>query len=166
MLEFWSNLVGAIALTEIKEVEDRFRPYIDRLVVHLYTLCKFDQTEVSSHRVLCSVCLLLCNMAPWFHHATFKRTNALHRVSSPPGLRQRLFCYHRLRSLSSWLHVSRHAKFSVSLLLSVMFLSIMLPCDRITDQLYRLYLYSVKQLTFFHNVADFYWNDLLIIDSL
>jgi len=48
MLEFWSNLVGAVAGSEIKEVEDRFRPYIDRLVVCLCMLCKFDANEVRS----------------------------------------------------------------------------------------------------------------------
>jgi len=61
MLEFWSNLVGTIASSPIKEVEDRFRPYVDRLVVCLCMLCKFDVSEVSlvvtchSYRLCCVV---------------------------------------------------------------------------------------------------------------
>jgi len=46
MLEFWCNLVGALSASSIKEVEDRFRPYIDRLVICLCHLCKFDASEV------------------------------------------------------------------------------------------------------------------------
>jgi len=49
MLEFWCDLVGAVSASSIKEVEDRFRPYIDRLVVCLCHLCKFDAGEVRSH---------------------------------------------------------------------------------------------------------------------
>jgi len=56
MLEFWCNFVEAIASSSIKEVEDRFRPYIDRLVVCLCMLCKFDASEVSlSYRLICLI---------------------------------------------------------------------------------------------------------------
>ena len=48
MLEFWSDLVAAVSLSSIKEVEDRFRPYINRLVVCLCHLCKFDASSVRS----------------------------------------------------------------------------------------------------------------------
>jgi len=48
MLEFWANFVGEVSSSSIKEVEDRFRPYIDRLVVCLCHLCKFDANEVRS----------------------------------------------------------------------------------------------------------------------
>jgi len=47
MLDFWCNFVGEIEASPIREVEDRFRPYIDRLVICLCMLCKFDANEVS-----------------------------------------------------------------------------------------------------------------------
>lgn len=56
MLQFWINFVEAIVSSSIKEVEDRFRPYIDRLVVCLCMLCKFDASEVSSSHVF--ICLI------------------------------------------------------------------------------------------------------------
>jgi len=49
LLEFWSNFVGAIESTENKEVEYRFQPYIERLVVCLCMLCKLDANEVRTH---------------------------------------------------------------------------------------------------------------------
>ena len=48
LLEFWCNFVGAISASSIKEVEDRFRPYVDQLVVCLCHLCKFSADKVRS----------------------------------------------------------------------------------------------------------------------
>jgi len=63
MLEFWCNLVGALSASSIKEVEDRFRPYIDRLVICLCHLCKFDASEVRSPVMklyfMCLICIMM-----------------------------------------------------------------------------------------------------------
>jgi len=58
MLEFWTNLIGAVTSSPVKEVEDRLRPYVDRLVVCLCMLCKFDQREVSAPASVRPICVI------------------------------------------------------------------------------------------------------------
>jgi len=66
LLEFWSNFIGAVASTSIQEVQDRFRPYIDRLVVCLCMLCQVDATEVSEFiRLLPHLCSMKIIILPY-----------------------------------------------------------------------------------------------------
>ena len=66
MLEFWGNFVGAVVTSGIREVKERFRPYLDRLVSCLCMLCKFDASTVSSLVTCLKSCLICAVTVPWF----------------------------------------------------------------------------------------------------
>ena len=67
VLEFWNNFVGAVSRTYIREVEERMRPFIDRLIWCLCMLCKCSNATGVSLLVFF---FLICAM--WF--AVSRRT--------------------------------------------------------------------------------------------